>query len=110
MYNNELYHYGVKGMRWGVRKKRESSSERSARIERELSNMTDEELRNRNNRLNMERQYRIYNTPQQSKGQKLVKEVVGNPAKQVAAVLVALYMKQGVNYVLKKAGQSITMK
>lgn len=108
--NNELYHYGVKGMRWGVRKKRESSSARNARIDKELSSMTDEELRIRNNRLNMERQYKMYNTPDQSKAQKLVKEVIGNPAKQVAAVLVAMYMKQGVNYVLKKAGQSITMK
>ena len=29
MYNNELYHYGVKGMKWGVRKKRETTGPRT---------------------------------------------------------------------------------
>ena len=31
MYNPELYHYGVKGMKWGVRKKRSSYRSTSLR-------------------------------------------------------------------------------
>ena len=33
MYNDELYHYGVKGMKWGVRKDVYKSSSRSRKRE-----------------------------------------------------------------------------
>lgn len=67
--NRVLAHYGVKGMRWGVRKSRPSSGTRktaskkptpkpSATKKSRLSDLSDDELRRRINRLNMEKQYR----------------------------------------------------
>ena len=45
----ELEHVGVKGMRWGVRKKRGSS--------KSVKTLSDAELKTRINRLNLEAQY-----------------------------------------------------
>lgn len=75
MENNYLKHYGVLGMKWGVRrgssssrtgssrrKKKGSSVElhedyKKAHDKKSVKSMSDAELRNRLNRLNMERQY-----------------------------------------------------
>lgn len=54
--NDYLIHYGVRGMRWGVRR-----AERRAAIDaanKKLSEMSDAELQRRLTRLNMEKQYR----------------------------------------------------
>lgn len=92
MDNNQLYHHGVKGMRWGIRryqnpdgtltaagKKRQERLERDkphedyerAHSKKSVSQMSDKELRERNNRLQMERQYADL-TKKQSVGKKAV--------------------------------------
>lgn len=74
MEKNTLAHWGVKGMRWGVRryqnadgtltpagKKRYDDNThedyRRAHDKKKISQMSDRELRERNNRLQMEKQY-----------------------------------------------------
>lgn len=58
MESSELIHYGIKGMRWGVRKKRTYHEDyRKAHDKKSVREMSDKELRERNNRLQMERQY-----------------------------------------------------
>lgn len=92
MDNNQLYHHGIKGMRWGVRryqnpdgtltaagKKRQEKLERKQPHEdyakvhdkKRVSQMSDKELRERNNRLQMERQYADL-TKKKSVGKKAV--------------------------------------
>lgn len=60
-HTDELRHWGVKGMRWGVRKQASKDSEevRSIRKKR-IKEMSNDELKKANNRLNLEQQYKNY--------------------------------------------------
>ena len=59
MDNNELMHYGVPGMKWGVRRNRRTGGSRTAGKKRknEIENLSTEELRKKVNRMNMEQRY-----------------------------------------------------
>lgn len=74
MSDNDLYHWGIKGMKWGVRRyqnkdgsltptgrkrRRDDYHEdyTKAHNKKSVKQMSDQELRNRNNRLQMEKQY-----------------------------------------------------
>lgn len=62
-----LYHHGVKGMKWGVRKSRKKSSKisryfasanaKTTAFSNKVKNMSDDELTNKIRRLNLENQY-----------------------------------------------------
>lgn len=82
-----LAHYGVLGMKWGVRKdktkgglrKRKSTpvhdDYRKAHSGKSVKSMSDSELRSVNNRLQMERQYSEL-TRKTSKGKKVVNALI----------------------------------
>ena len=99
---NHLSQYGVRGMKWGVRKRRGSTSsgpsqsktkskpakQAPTKVPNSFKNkpqnrrMSDAELRNRLNRLQMEKQYKELTTS--PKGKSFVKEVLQDTGKQVA--------------------------
>ena len=117
---NELYHYGVLGMRWGVRKSKSGSngfgkrskrskltvdpSYKKAHAKKKLKYMSDNDLREINNRLNAERQYKDL-TRTKSKGKAAVDAFVST-AGSIAAVMGAYntYKKYG-DPRLKKIGK-----
>ena len=122
--DNELYHYGVLGMRWGVRKSKSGSSGfgkrskrskltvdpsyKKAHAKKKLKYMSDNDLREINNRLNAERQYKDL-TRTKSKGKAAVDAFVST-AKTIAAVAGAYktYKKYGApiaKKVLNKIGK-----
>ena len=95
MDNNELYHYGVLGMKWGVRKSRgggvsktgrrgRTTKERppahedykKAHSKKSIREMSDTELRSRINRLDMERRYQELNPSTKNRGRKYVNSII----------------------------------
>ncbi len=52
--DNVIEHYGVKGMKWGIRRSRKA---RRRAAKKRAKKMSDSDLRAKVNRLNMEKQY-----------------------------------------------------
>ena len=104
MESTELMHYGIKGMRWGVRKKRTYHEDyQKAHSKKSVREMSDKELRERNNRLQMEQQY-AQMTKKKNRGAKVIKAVIAG-ATTIAALDTAYktYSKYG-NQALDKVG------
>lgn len=90
MDNDELYHYGVKGMKWGVRRDRKSKSSKNKtkgwskdaknaeRIKKKsYHQMSNQELQALNKRMELESNYKRLNPSKISKGMKFVGTAVG---------------------------------
>ena len=124
MSSNELTHHGIKGMRWGVRRYQnkdgtltKAGRKKMAKLDKEyskltrqkrntespntrLSKMTDDEIRARINRINLERDYLdlINNKDsinKQSKGKSFIKTVRSDVIKPVAIDLGRQALKSG---------------
>ena len=76
MDNNTLQHYGVLGMKWGVRRARRQPSadatEAKALKKKKLNELSNAELRKLNDRMNLERNYSQLNPGSIKKGAKYV--------------------------------------
>lgn len=105
-----LAHHGVKGMKWGVRKKRrEEAHEDYTRAHRktDVRTMSDKELREANNRLQMEQQYANLTSKKSSAGKKFVTGVLVAAATSVATAYATKYMKKGAEFVESREGRQI---
>lgn len=103
-----LCHYGVLGMKWGVRKSRRSSSSsgkigkskknqnksstsKVAKKKTSIKNLSDQELRTKVQRLQLEKQYRDLKRDEVSTGRKIVGEILKTSGKTLG-VQVANYV------------------
>ena len=115
MHNNELYHYGVLGMKWGVRRSRPSSTRSSRRKKKsnepspdfkertkrksDLKNrrtLSDEELKRKIERLKMEREFRELTKEDIGPGKKFASEVMSAAGKKVLTAAAAGAMAYAV--------------
>lgn len=96
--SDELSHVGVKGMKWGKRKGRSSSS--SAPKE-DLSKFSDDELKQKINRLKLEKEYKsLTSTPQG-------KSAVKSGAKAVGKMLAKVGQKEAEAFLQEQAKKAI---
>lgn len=118
MENSCLLHYGIKGQKWGIRrfqrkdgsltpagKKRYADDEyhedyRRAHDSKSVRTMSDQELRNRLNRLQMEAQYKQMTASKLDKGKKIVADVLENAGKETAKKYVSKYMSKEIDRIL----------
>ena len=120
--NNNLQHHGIKGQKWGIRRfqnkdgsltpagrKRQKQDNgpihedySKSHDSKSVKSMSDKELRDRINRLNMERQYAQLTATEKSIGRKIVSEVLLNVGKELAKEYLKNYAKKGIEEVLKR--------
>lgn len=87
-------HFGVKGMKWGVRKKRRSADFNEAQRLRKKNpdTLSNKELQTLNTRMNLENQYRTNRINNQSQARKYAKQIlVGTAVSTATAIMTKNY-------------------
>jgi hypothetical protein len=107
MLDNFLEHYGVKGMKWGIRKDRKGSGKKTA--EQTAKTLTNKELKKRVDRMNLEKQYSSLSkkaeAASKSKGKKIVDEVLADFGGRVVKDLTKSGADVTAKYITKKVGE-----
>ena len=105
-WRQELYHHGIKGMKWGVRRTPEQLGHRTVKNPKNGRNTADdkkkaemqaasknrrllstEEIRNRIERIKLERQLKDLTDEELTPGRKFVKDVMSNTGKKVISTV-----------------------
>lgn len=114
MDNNELRHYGILGMKWGVRrsqaqlarigkkaKKQDWSEDAKTAAEirtKKVKQMSNAELKKLNERTRLEKEYKNLNKKDKAAGQKFVSDVLKESSKDLAKDYTKKGMKKGIEF------------
>lgn len=106
---DELAHYGTKGMRWGKRKSQSSSDSESGPPRPDVKKMSDDELRAAINRIKLEKEFTKLTAPEVSRGRKIVGDMLLDVGKQQAKAYlnrqVEAALKEGLKGAAKKTAK-----
>lgn len=122
MENNELYHYGILGMRWGVRRtpaqlgrsttgkktassksnNKNASSTSKQSNKKSVKDMTDDELKSKINRLELEKRYKDLSFSDSSKGKVFTKQYLADAGKKILVDTAVDVASQAVKHVIVK--------
>ena len=105
--STELKHYGVKGMRWGVRRTPEQlghvrSSRGTGEKTADPSKMSDEELRRQTNRLELEERYAVAKDKQKERSTSAVSKLLSNAANQLASQALSKVVNKIIDKIFDK--------
>lgn len=114
MTNRSLFHWGIPGMKWGVRRRQSNttitgkphSSDHTTAVslkKKHISEMSNDELKKLTTRLQLEKQYKDLTKVDLGPGQKIVTEVLLGLGKQAATS----YLSKNLPKVLETAFNSV---
>lgn len=95
-----LIHYGVKGMKWGVRKNK-SSRDYSRKARNATKDLSNDELRKLVDRMRLDQQYAELSSPKAAQGRKYAKSLLENSGRTFVGAFVGAVATQAVKKAFK---------
>lgn len=101
--SNTLVHYGILGMKWGIRRtpaqlsRDRRTHKKSSDKKKNVKEMSDDELRRTVNRLQLERQYSQLSSGNVSKGREYVQKIIKAGTTVTAVTTTALTLYNNAN-------------
>ena len=103
----EIKHFGIPGMKWGVRRNRKGSSARTSREssdskrarslkKKKVSELSNDELRKLNDRLQLEKNYKSLTKKDTRPGLKFAGSVLSEVGKQIAVKYVKGFAEDAI--------------
>lgn len=103
MSHSELMHFGVKGMKWGVRKPRIKNSKKwSSSKQAKIDGMSDDQLRRINNRIRLEKEYRQLTQTRMER----YRNKAGKAAEEAAFNTLQNVLQKGIKKAASKGGSA----
>lgn len=103
MGHSELMHFGIKGMRWGVRKSRIKGAKKwSSSKQAKIDGMSDDQLRRVNNRIRLEKEYRQLTQTRMER----YRNKAGKAAEEAAFNTLQNVLQKGIKNAASKGGSA----